>query len=256
VKAVLMHSIIKYSFFFMIGVKAMGLKSVFKRRWIVAVGSSIATYLPIIAGIIEPMIWPLLVVSPLLYHLLYWWWSPIEQHFFPQWFFITSYISETYWVNQLAPIVIGVGVVILVMGMAQIMRAKARKTGLVTTGLYRYVRHPQHLGIAIMSFGLLMLNRYGIRIGDVIAWTLVVFVYVFLADSEEATLERKFGESYLGYKRRVPFMIPFLPSTYGRISKLLPNHGWGRRLALIGVYMVVLAVTIWLLAQVPSFHTR
>jgi len=252
-----MHSIIKHSFFFILkGIKAMNLKSVFKRRWIVAGGSSIATYLPIIAGIIEPMIWPLLVVSPLLYHLLYWWWSPIEQYFFPQWYFFTSYISDTRWVNQLAPIVIGVGVIILVIGMAQIVKAKARKTGLVTTGLYRYVRHPQHFGIAIMSLGLLMLNSYGIRIGDVIAWTLVVFVYVFLADSEEASLEREFGESYLSYKRRVPYMIPFLPSTYGRVPKLLPNYGWRRKLALIGVYMVVLAITIWLLMLVPSFHTR
>jgi len=234
----------------------MDLKSVFKGRWIGAVSSSIVIYLPVVAGIIEPMIWPLLVVSPWLYHLLYWWWDPIAESSFLQWYFITSYISDTDWVNQLAPIVIGVGVVILVIGLVQIVRAKARKTGLVTTGLYRYVRHPQHVGIAIMSFGLLMLNSYGIRIGDVIAWTLVVFVYVFLADSEEATLEREFGESYLSYKRRVPYMIPFLPSTYGRVPKLLPNYGWRRKLAFIGVYIVVLAVTIWLLMLVPSFHTR
>jgi len=236
--------------------ETMGLKSIFKRRWMVAVGSSIATYLPILAGIIEPMIWPLLYASPILYHLLYWWWIPMEQHLFPQWYFITSYIPETQWVNQLAPTMIGVGVTILVAGLAQIARAKARKTGLVTTGLYRYVRHPQHLGIAIMSFGFLMLNRYGIRVGDVVAWTLVVFVYVLLADSEEAILEREFGESYLGYKRRVPFMIPFLRSTYERVPKLLPNYGWRRKLALIGVYMAVLAVTILLLRLVPSVHTK
>jgi len=251
-----MHSIIKYSFFFIMEDKGMGLKSVFKGRWIGAVGSSIAIYLPIIAGIMEPMIWPLLVVSPLLYHLLYWWWDPIAEYFGPQWYFITSYISNTDWVNQLAPIVLGVGFVILAIGLVQIVRAKARKTGLVTTGLYRYVRHPQHLGIAIMSFGLLMLNGYGIRIGDVIAWTLVVFVYIFLADSEEASLEREFGESYLSYKRRVPYLIPFLPSTHGRVPKLLPNYGWRRKLALTGVYIVVLAVTIWLLMLVPRFHTR
>ena len=62
----------------------MDLKSLFKWRWIVAVGSSIAAYLPIVAGIIEPMIWPLLIASPFLYHLLYWWWEPLAQYFFPQ----------------------------------------------------------------------------------------------------------------------------------------------------------------------------
>jgi len=85
---------------------------------------------------------------------------------------------------------------------------------------------------------------------------LVVFVYVLLADNEEAALEREFGESYLNYKRRVPFMIPFLLSTYGRIPKLLPKQGWKRKLALIGIYILVLAVTTWLLTLVPSFHTK
>jgi hypothetical protein len=55
----------------------------FKYIWkhIVAVCSSIAVYLPVVAGIIDPMIWPLLYASPFLYHLLYWWWDPIAQYF-------------------------------------------------------------------------------------------------------------------------------------------------------------------------------
>ncbi len=218
--------------------------------------SSIATYLPVLAGIIEPMIWPLLISSPLLYHLLYWWWDPIAQYFSPQYYFITSYIQQTRWVNQLAPIVIGVGAIILLVGLIQIVYARTRKAGLVTTGLYRYVRHPQHLGIAIMSFGFLMLNEGGIRIGDVIAWTLVVFLYVLLGDSEEQSLEKEFGESYLNYKRKVPYLMPILPSTYGRLPKLLPKQGWKRKLALIGVYILVLAAITWLLTLVPTFHTR
>ena len=45
------------------------LRKLFKLRSILIVGSSIAAYLPIVAGIIEPMIWSLLLASPLLYHL-------------------------------------------------------------------------------------------------------------------------------------------------------------------------------------------
>lgn len=107
-----------------------------------------------------------------------------------------------------------------------------------------------------MSFGFLMSNGYGIRVGDIIAWTLVVFIYILLADSEEAALENEFGESYLDYKRKVPYMIPFLPSTYGRFPKLLPNHGWQRKLALIGVYILVLATIAWLLTHVPTLNMR
>jgi len=232
------------------------LRKLFKLRSILIVGSSIAAYLPIVAGIIEPMIWPLLLASPLLYHLLYWWWEPLAQHFFPAWWFVTSHIIGTHWVKQVAPFMIGGGTAVLLKGLAQIVHAKTRKRGLVTTGVYKYVRHPQHLGIAVMSFGFLMSNGYGIRVGDIIAWTLVVFIYILLADSEEAALENEFGESYLDYKRKVPYTIPFLPSTYGRFPKLLPNHGWQRKLALIGVYILVLATIAWLLTHVPTLHTR
>ncbi len=179
----------------------------------------------------------------------------MAQHLFPVWWFFTSYVSGTRWVNQLAPFIVVVGAAILLAGLAQIVRAKARGLGLVTTGLYRYVRHPQHLGIAVMTLGLLMLNRCGIRVGDVYAWTLVVFIYALQADGEEAALEKEFGEAYWNYKRKVPYLIPFLPSI-GGVSKILPEHGWKRKLALTTVYLLAVLVLTWLLSLVPTFHTR
>ena len=231
-------------------------RNIFKLRRILAIGSSVVAYFPIVAGIIEPMIWPLLLASPLLYHLLYWWWEPLTQYFFPAWWFITSYISGTRWVNQFAPFVIVVGAAILLLGLVQIIHAKARNIGLVTTGLYKYVRHPQHLGIAVLSFGFLMLNGAGIRVGDIIAWTLVVFIYILLADSEEASLESEFGESYRNYKRKVSFMIPFFPSTYVKFPQIIPTHGWKRKITLIGIYILSFAITVWLLSLAHTLHTR
>lgn len=232
------------------------MRKLFKPRRILTILSSVAAYLPIVAGIIQPMIWPLLYASPLLYHLLYWWWEPLAQYLFPAWFFITGYITGTRWVNQYAPYVIGCGTAILSIGLAQIVHARAHKAGLVTTRLYKIVRHPQHLGIAVMSFGLLMLNAYGIRVGDVIAWTLVVFIYILDADGEEAALEEEFGEPYREYKRKVPYMIPFLSSTYGRFPRIIPSHGWKRRLSLIGIYVLTLAMISLLLTLPPTYHTR
>ena len=234
----------------------MGFGSLFRPRRLLALASSAATYLPILAGIIEPMIWPLLYASPLLYHMLYWWWEPMAQHLFPVWWLFTSYIHGTGWTRLLAPLVIGVGSVILLVGLAQMVRAASRGSGSVTSGLYRYVRHPQHLGIAILSFGLLMLNGYGIRVGDLYAWTLVVFIYALLADSEEADLEEEFGEAYLRYKRSVPYILPLLPSTHGRIPKILPSRGLKRKLALTAAYVLVLIVFTLLLRLVPIYHTR
>jgi protein-S-isoprenylcysteine O-methyltransferase Ste14 len=164
--------------------------------------------------------------------------------------------TDTSWVSQLAPIMIGVGLIIIVAGLAQIVYAKVRKTGLVKTGLYRYVRHPQHTGIAILSFGILMLNAYGVRIGDVFAWTLIVFVYVLLADSEDASLEREYGEAYSNYRKRVPYMIPFLPSASKWTLGFPPRHGWKRKLVFIVFYLLVVVVITCLLTMLPRFHIR
>lgn len=234
----------------------MGFWRLFRPRRLLALASSAAAYLPILAGIIEPMIWPLLYASPLLYHMLYWWWEPLAQHLFPVWWLFTSYIRGTGWTKFLAPIVISVGAIILLVGLAQVARSVARGSGLVTSGLYRYVRHPQHLGIAILFFGLLMLNGYGIRVGDLYAWTLVVFIYVLLTDSEEADLEKEFGEVYLRYKMSVPYILPLLPSTRGRIPKILPSRRLKRKLALTAAYTLVLVVFTLLLRLVPLYHTR
>jgi protein-S-isoprenylcysteine O-methyltransferase Ste14 len=234
----------------------MDLKGLLSWRRAAAVAASVAAYLPIVAGIIDPMIWPLLYASPLLYHLLYWWWEPMAQHLFPAWWLFTSYITGTRWVNSLAPYLIAVGASILLVGLAQIVRARTRGSGLVTSGLYRYVRHPQHLGIAIMALGLLMLNGYGIRVGDIYAWTLVVFIYVLQADAEEAALKEEFGDAYLGYKSETPYMLPFLRPTHGRVGGMLPKSGWKRKLAFAAAYALVLVVLTLLLRVVPIFHTR
>ncbi len=156
----------------------------------------------------------------------------------------------------MAPFVIATGVIVVAVGFAQIVRAKARKEGLVTSGLYKYVRHPQHLGIAILSLGLLMLNRYGIRIGDIYTWTLVVFIYILLGDHEEEDLEKQLGEDYIEYKRRVPFIIPFVPSIQGRIPRIMPSYGWKRILALVGLYFIILVLITWLLMSIPRYHVR
>ncbi len=227
-----------------------------RRSWIAAASSSAAVYMPIVAGIIEPMIWPLFYASPILYRLLYWWWSPFEQYLFPQWYYLTSYISDTRWASVVAPFVVAFGLVIFLAGLGQTVGAKAHKSGLVTGGLYGFVRHPQHLGIDILALGLLMLNAYGIRVGDLYAWTLVVFIYMLQADGEEAALEKEFGDGYLEYKRGVSFMIPLLPSFHGRVPSILPKRWSKRFLAFVGIYAVVLTVLTWIVSFVPVFHTR
>ena len=74
-------------------------------------------------------------------------------------------------------------------------------TRIVSHGVYRFTRNPMYLGFALCTLGLAILVDS--------AWMLLaVPVGLILIDRivircEERYLERKFGEEYLSYKRRV-----------------------------------------------------
>jgi protein-S-isoprenylcysteine O-methyltransferase Ste14 len=72
---------------------------------------------------------------------------------------------------------------------------------IVSTGIYRFTRNPMYVGMGLL--------QAGIGIGFASGWILLlspislVVVYWTAVRHEEAYLEGKFGEAYLGYKARV-----------------------------------------------------
>jgi protein-S-isoprenylcysteine O-methyltransferase Ste14 len=74
-------------------------------------------------------------------------------------------------------------------------------TAIATDGPYRFTRNPIYLGM--------FLGLTGLAIGFNSLWILVAMVPFYfvirhgVVAREEAYLERKFGEVYLGYKSRV-----------------------------------------------------
>ena len=78
---------------------------------------------------------------------------------------------------------------------------------LITTGLYAYVRNPMFLG------GFLFLLGLGVLLGSLsltfIFTPVLIVLYVFYVKAvEEKEMEKKFGQEYLEYKKRVPMFIP------------------------------------------------
>lgn len=77
---------------------------------------------------------------------------------------------------------------------------------LVTTALHRYVRNPMYIGVflvlvgQIVAYGSLKLLGY--------AAFFCIAVELFVVFYEEPTLRRQFGDTYEGYRRRVPRWIP------------------------------------------------
>jgi len=94
------------------------------------------------------------------------------------------------------------GVLLIALGWQKIHNAQGK---LVTNGIYSIVRHPQYLGILLITSGLLV---QWITIPTAIMWPILLVVYYRLARTEEKEMESQFGEAYLEYKRKVSMFIP------------------------------------------------
>jgi len=139
-----------------------------------------------------------------------------------------------------------VGLILFLMGAFQIYSAKSRRKGTVTGVLYRWIRHPQYLFLAIAGLGLLL---FWPRFLILVLYVSMLFVYYLLARYEEQGMLARDSDSYRGYMQRTAMFLPGEPG--GRIFRAL--FGWikspARALALS--YGVVL-----LLALVVAFGLR
>ena len=105
-------------------------------------------------------------------------------------------------------VIMGIGILLIVFGWRQIHKARRESQGkLVTTGIYRYVRHPQYLGFLLITLGL---NVQWLTIFTLILWPVLAVLYWRLAKEEDKENEERFGEVFREYKRRVPGFIPRL----------------------------------------------
>jgi len=109
------------------------------------------------------------------------------------------------------------GVVILVYSIVHLETRK--KEGLVTSGPYRLVRHPQYFGIIISTLGLtswsvwILNNTFGMGflnpLQTIGVWFIELLAYASLASIEELYLTKNYGEAFEDYRRQVPFLVPF-----------------------------------------------
>jgi protein-S-isoprenylcysteine O-methyltransferase Ste14 len=95
------------------------------------------------------------------------------------------------------------GVALIAAGWMQIHKAE----DLVSTGLYKYMRHPQYTGIFLFTFGWII--HYP-TILTLILWPILIAAYVWLARFEEKQAVAEFGESYETYASQTKRFIPFL----------------------------------------------
>jgi protein-S-isoprenylcysteine O-methyltransferase Ste14 len=113
-----------------------------------------------------------------------------------------------------------VGVVIFLIGMSFFtwttiyLRAAFQGTvapvsdRLITTGPYRWIRHPLYLSMIIIQMGIGIALR---SLGGIISIFLLFFPTVlYRAMLEEKALNRKFSNAWTDYLRSTKFLIPFV----------------------------------------------
>ncbi|MBL7119450.1 MAG: hypothetical protein ISS53_02050 [Dehalococcoidia bacterium] len=162
------------------------------------------------------------------------------ERFIPSWLWVDrgwDAIDSPFHIPGYLLLVIGMAIVIV--GFAQVVGVGKKR--LVTGGLYATVRHPQNLGIAIGTFGATVLFSLYNTPGSFIAWFTIVYLFVAFAVYEEDGLARQFGEEYLVYRRRTPFIVPFL-----RTGFHVPG-GWKRLVALLLLYPAGAGLIYWIL---------
>jgi methanethiol S-methyltransferase len=94
-----------------------------------------------------------------------------------------------------------IGMIIVIIGWHQIHRAN----GLVTTGIYKHIRHPQYTGFFFILTGWLLHWEITLTLA---MYPILVIMYYLLARKEDRDLKNEFGDEYEDYRRRTPMFLP------------------------------------------------
>lgn len=80
-------------------------------------------------------------------------------------------------------------------------------TKLVTTGLYKYVRHPMYASLLFLGWGMFLksINLYTILL--IVIITIALFI---TCKVEEKEMIKRFGEEYKSYMNKTKMWIPYI----------------------------------------------
>lgn len=132
--------------------------------------------------------------------------------------FLAGWVSVSYpheynlelpgWLQWPGILLVLIGTMIWVLAFKEIGLTR-KIENLVTSGIYSRTRNPVYLATIVAVFGGAAYSRRLFAF----EWALLtVLVLCWVAKKEESELERAYGERYLGYKKRVPLLLPKLGS--------------------------------------------
>jgi len=117
------------------------------------------------------------------------------------------YVSLTGQITAVVLLVIGVlqTDTLSFVGLRQLFQGKERPSKMITSGLYRWVRHPLYTAALLFIWLTPVMSENSLVV--IISATIYIFVGAWF---EERKLEREFGVAYAEYKAVTPMLIPGL----------------------------------------------
>jgi protein-S-isoprenylcysteine O-methyltransferase Ste14 len=91
-----------------------------------------------------------------------------------------------------------------------VVSGEERPRRIVSSGAFRYVRHPLYLGCIVSYFGLAVST---LSLLSVLVFVAIFAFYDYIASYEEKLMEAKFGADYSVYKEKTGKWVPGIGAT-------------------------------------------
>jgi protein-S-isoprenylcysteine O-methyltransferase Ste14 len=159
--------------------------------------------------------------------------------------------------NVLSRSLFSFGLIAFLVGAVQVYSAKFRRKGIVSSVLYRWVRHPQYLFLAISGLGLLL---FWPRFLILVLYISMLFVYYILAKNEEDRMLKQHGDSYAAYMQRTAMFVPGEPGKkifrvfFGWIKSTTLALSVGYGITLFFALMAGFALRHYTISQISTIY--
>ena len=90
-------------------------------------------------------------------------------------------------------------------GMKEVFGTSREKPGVISTGVFRLVRHPIYTGALLLYLGLILIT---LSLASAAMWPIILLFYYLICRYEERLLTEEFGNDYLEYKSKTGMLFP------------------------------------------------
>lgn len=142
------------------------------------------------------------------------------------------------------------GFLLFIVCALQVYLGKIFKWGIAEKGIYKVIRHPQYLALAIWGIGMCILWP---RFIVLVSLSIMFVVYYFLAKDEEGRMTVRYGESYQDYMRKTGMFFPLFIDKW--FARLIPGERSRKIIIPVATVVIVLCAGFGLRALTLNSFT-